>query len=97
MSRFRNRESGPRRTAPQVPDGISELGLMTRQEAAAYLRIAPESLSNLHYHKAGPAYYKRGKYVYYFEEDLLEWALSDRREGENKETKETVDDDRPFT
>lgn len=57
---------------------------LTRQQAAQYLMMTPGSLSNLHGQGKGPAYYKRGKLVYYRIEDLDAWITSGRVDAEAK-------------
>lgn len=52
--------------APQSP-------WLSRAEAAAYLRITPGALNNLHVQKRGPVYYKKAGKIYYLTMDLDDW------------------------
>jgi len=58
---------------------------LTRAEAAAYLKLTPESLSNLHSQGKGPTYYRKVGRVYYLEQDLIEWILSGKIEPGKRE------------
>lgn len=58
---------------------------LTRPEAAAYLKMTPESLSNLHSQGKGPTYHKKMGRVYYLEQDLIEWILSGKIEPGKRE------------
>lgn len=61
----------PAAVAKQIDTGQSPW--LNRAEAAAYLRISPGSLNNLHVHGRGPVYYKRSGMVYYSRTDLDDW------------------------
>lgn len=53
--------------------------LMTRDEAAAYLRRSPGTLANWAAQRKGPAYYRQlDGAVVYAVEDMAEWLSSQR-------------------
>jgi len=55
--------------------------LMTVEEAAAYLRIAPKTLFNWRVRSEGPPALKVGGRVRYRRADLDEWLDTECREG----------------
>ncbi|WP_214853889.1 helix-turn-helix domain-containing protein [Arthrobacter sp. ISL-65] len=68
-------------TADVVANGPSWMPseLMTREEAAAYLRRSPGTLANWAAQRKGPPYYRQldGAVVYAIE-DLAEWLAAQR-------------------
>jgi len=65
---------------------------LTRPEAAAYLKMKPESLSNLHSMGKGPTYYRKMGRVYYLEQDLIDWILSGKIEPGKTCSRETMEE-----
>jgi len=65
---------------------------MSREEAAAFLRITPGTLSNLHCQEKGPVYYRKGHISYYRKSDLVEWAMAGKVEPKKQQHEDDTDD-----
>lgn len=52
---------------------------LTNEEAADYLRLAPQTLTNMRSNEEGPEYSKHGGRVTYTIKDLLAYSRSRRR------------------
>ena len=50
--------------------------LMTRQQAADYLGVTPQALSQMNVRGQGPRFVRIGRSVLYRRNDLLEWIES---------------------
>lgn len=72
------------------PEITSEF--MSRKEAAAFLRMTPGTLSNLHCHEKGPVYYRKGNLSYYLKSDLVEWIMAGKVEPKNRQQDDERDD-----
>jgi len=56
------------------------------KEAAAYLRLSPQTLNNWRVKGCGPAFNKFGRRVVYDEADLLAWKAETRRNNTQQKT-----------
>lgn len=57
---------------------------LSRKEAAAYLRLTPGTLANLHLTGRGPNYYRRGNTTYYLLDDLVAWIMAGKIDAGDK-------------
>jgi excisionase family DNA binding protein len=55
--------------------------LLTRAEAAEYLRVPAKTLATWAYHRDGPPFYKLGKHTRYDLRELQEWCAARRVEA----------------
>jgi len=53
--------------------------LLTTQEAALWLRLAPHTLENMRVRGTGPKFRKHGGRVYYSPRELKSWSDGSRR------------------
>jgi hypothetical protein len=74
----RGREIGhrPKLNLATLPEGQ----LLSNNEAAACLGVAPTTLLNWRYRECGPSYYKIGRLAFYRASDLLVWLAKQRRD-----------------
>ena len=62
---------------------VASSGLMTTEEAASYLRLAPQTLAKWRCHKRGPRFVRLGSAVFYRQTELDEYITSNvTKEGE---------------
>ncbi len=54
--------------------------LLSNDQAAAFLKISPETLLTWRCRHRGPAYYKIGRFAYYRVADIKTWRETQRRE-----------------
>lgn len=74
---------------PVAPAAVPQTeALMNEVEAAAYLRLKPQTLSNMRSLGGGPAYIKAGRAVRYERADLDNWKQVRRRESTSSPGKE---------
>lgn len=59
--------------------------LLTNEQAAILLKLAPTYLHNMRYNHRGPAFTKQGQRVYYRRSELLKWNAA--RLAKQKERK----------
>lgn len=59
---------------------LQDEDLLSNDEAARFLAIAPQTLATWRCRERGPAYYKIGRMAYYRVADLKAWIEKQRRE-----------------
>jgi excisionase family DNA binding protein len=57
----------------------SKTPFLTTKEAAAWLRLTPNTLEKWRVQGGGPHYRKHGRYVLYDLEDLVAWSKANKR------------------
>ncbi len=62
------------------PTPLQDDDLLSNEQAAAFLRISPETLLTWRCRQRGPAYYKVGRFAYYRLVDLKSWIERQRRD-----------------
>jgi hypothetical protein len=68
------------KTGTPAPAAAQDDELLPNDEAAAFLRISPDTLLTWRCRHRGPAYYKVGRFAYYRLADLKAWLEKQRRE-----------------
>lgn len=53
--------------------------MLTTVQAAEFLQVHPQTLSNLRYMKRGPKFTKLGRDVFYTKSDLIKWNKERRQ------------------
>ena len=57
----------------QVKNGNKHAELLTTEEVAQLLKVAPATLVDWRHNQAGPPYHKKDRIVRYWRHEVLEW------------------------
>ena len=62
--------------APPTQRGLIDSPYKTVAEAAAFLRLSPQTLNNMRSKKEDPSYHKHGRRILYDIEELRAWSMN---------------------